>query len=127
MEKLYGLKKGDKITVEGQYDVQNAGADTANAMLLEAFKASGQLTVIRDGKEITLPLPKLNPSAARRRRCFRRDWKDRDSTDACEQWDPGACRSTRSPGSAFANTSDSGSTQPEPGEARRAISIQLMT
>jgi hypothetical protein len=56
MEEFYGFKKGDKIITEGQYDIlTNGDADTASAMLLEAFKAFQPVVVMRDGKQVTLP------------------------------------------------------------------------
>jgi hypothetical protein len=62
MEKYYGLKKGDRITMEGQYDVLNGGADTASAMLLDTYEKFQPLTVIRDGQELTLPLTASLPA-----------------------------------------------------------------
>ncbi|HET6247817.1 MAG TPA: hypothetical protein VFE47_08975 [Tepidisphaeraceae bacterium] len=57
MEKFYGFKKGDKIISEGQYDLaMNPDADTASAMLLDAYEKSASVEVIRDGKQIKLPL-----------------------------------------------------------------------
>jgi hypothetical protein len=57
MDKFYGFKKGDKIISEGQYELaMNPDADTASAMLLEAYKQFASVEVIRDGKKISLPL-----------------------------------------------------------------------
>jgi hypothetical protein len=65
MEKFYGLKTGDRITVVGQYPVDlSTDAGTANAMLLDAYEKSLPLTVTRDKKEITLPLRATGNSEA---------------------------------------------------------------
>jgi hypothetical protein len=57
MDKFYGFKKGDKIVSEGQYDVlTNGDADTASAMLLDAYERFQSVVVIRDGTQMTLPV-----------------------------------------------------------------------
>jgi hypothetical protein len=57
MDKFYGFKKGDKIVSEGQYDLlNNSDADTASAMLLDTYEKFQSVEVIRDGKQIKLPV-----------------------------------------------------------------------
>src|SRR6185437_8407255 len=50
MEKFYGLKTGDRITVVGQFPVDlSTDAGTADTILLDAYEKSQPLTVTRDG------------------------------------------------------------------------------
>lgn len=67
IQKAYGLQKRDKIIRAGQYDVAtNDDQAVAESMITQAFQASLTILVLRDGKEIELPLatpPGSTPNA----------------------------------------------------------------
>ena len=58
MDKYFGLKKGDEIREIGPLSVSDMDSpEAAKDMLVDQYQRSGQITVVRDGKELKLPLP----------------------------------------------------------------------
>jgi S1-C subfamily serine protease len=58
MDKHFGLRKGDAITEIGPLAVRDMGSTSeAKDFLVAEYQRSGQVTVLRDGKEVKLPLP----------------------------------------------------------------------
>lgn len=58
MQTMYGLQKGDRIIgVEALTTSELNTGDLMKAMLADAYQRSQPIEVIRDGKEVTLPLP----------------------------------------------------------------------
>src|SRR5437764_12636776 len=63
MAKYFGLQRNDSITEVGtsgvMQKVRDVGdAELAKAFILEAYQRQQPLTVIREGQQLTLPLPK---------------------------------------------------------------------
>jgi hypothetical protein len=58
MDKYFGVKKDDTITEIGPLSVRDMGAaDEAKDYLVAEYQHSGQITVVRDGKQLKLPQP----------------------------------------------------------------------
>jgi hypothetical protein len=58
MERYFGLQKDDTITEIGPLSVKDmAGAAEAKDFLVDAYQKSGTITVLRENKQVTLPLP----------------------------------------------------------------------
>jgi hypothetical protein len=57
-EKYFAVKQGDVVTDIGPLPVRDMGsAAEAKDMLTDAYQRSGSITVVRDGKKMTLPPP----------------------------------------------------------------------
>jgi hypothetical protein len=58
MERYFGLQKGDTITEIGPLSVKDMdSAAAAKDFLVDAYQKSGTITVLRDNRSVTLPLP----------------------------------------------------------------------
>ena len=66
MAKTFGLQPKDAIVGCGPFNFREDGYDEemAKAMILEEYKKKGQLTVLRNGKTLILPVPKDAPASA---------------------------------------------------------------
>lgn len=56
MDVYYGLKVGDKITHTGGLHLSNFDGEMARLQVLEAYQRQQELKVLREGKELTLPV-----------------------------------------------------------------------
>jgi hypothetical protein len=64
MQNYFGLQKGDSIIEIGPQSVKGMGsADEAKDFLVDTYQRSGQITIVRDEKRMTLPA-KPAPGAA---------------------------------------------------------------
>ncbi|HZZ44956.1 MAG TPA: PDZ domain-containing protein [Tepidisphaeraceae bacterium] len=64
MESYFGLKRNDTITeINGMKVRDENDGELAVSLALEAYQRKQPLTVVRDGKTLTLPAP-ITPSAA---------------------------------------------------------------
>jgi hypothetical protein len=67
MDKFYGLRANDVVVeINGlkAREVSNGDPELAQSLVIDAFRASQPITVVRDGQRVTLPLPATPPSAA---------------------------------------------------------------
>jgi len=59
METFFTLQAGDKIIAAGPFNFKDYGYDEemAKALILGEYQKKGQITVLRNGKKMILPVP----------------------------------------------------------------------